>query len=194
MPAFQFPSWYNRASPVNRGGQVLPAFQFPSWYNSRWSRFGVSCRLAGLPIPQLVQSCKRSRSAARWSCRPSNSPVGTISDSGGAVEAQVLPAFQFPSWYNCALVGMNAPLCLAGLPIPQLVQFLNPVARAPTVSCRPSNSPVGTICSCIGRGKRKSCRPSNSPVGTIRHDLLLAGRQVLPAFQFPSWYNRLCGD
>ena len=57
------------------------------------------------------------------------------------------------------------------------------------MSCRPSNSPVGTIRLQGSSMAMGSCRPSNSPVGTI------AGRErqeralVLPAFQFPSWYN-----
>ena len=34
------------------------------------------------------------------SCRPSNSPVGTIARLGTCTRATVLPAFQFPSWYN----------------------------------------------------------------------------------------------
>ena len=34
-------------------------------------------------------------------------------------------------------------------------------------SCRPSNSPVGTIPDSVGHDVAVSCRPSNSPVGTI---------------------------
>ena len=37
----------------------------------------------------------------------------------------VLPAFQFPSWYNLGGVGAVGGAGLAGLPIPQLVQCPN---------------------------------------------------------------------
>ena len=39
-----------------------------------------------------------------------------------------------------------------------------------------------------------SCRPSNSPVGTIRDVVAWRDKAVLPAFQFPSWYNRDYGS
>ncbi len=100
LPAFQFPSWYNRLLLHRAQPQVLPAFQFPSWYNSlRFLRY-LTVSLAGLPIPQLVQFSARH--------------------------------------------GRTTP-CLAGLPIPQLVQFHNELSLNTGGSCRPSNSPVGTI-------------------------------------------------
>ena len=34
FPAFQFPSWYNRAMGGDKIEVVSPAFQFPSWYNT----------------------------------------------------------------------------------------------------------------------------------------------------------------
>ena len=55
LPAFQFPSWYNELPRAGTRALVLPAFQFPSWYNR------------GLHLGH-----------GRMSCRPSNSPVGTI--------------------------------------------------------------------------------------------------------------------
>ena len=61
-------------------------------------------------------------------------------------------------------------------------------------SSRPSNSPVGTICSRRGRRASPSSRPSNSPVGTIPNWQTEAQRPVFPAFQFPSWYNKIFKD
>ena len=40
-----------------------------------------------------------------------------------AAEGEVLPAFQFPSWYNRFKDTHGGKEGLAGLPIPQLVQF-----------------------------------------------------------------------
>ena len=55
----------------------------------------------------------------------------------------------------------------ADYPIPQPVQRESQKSLAGSQSCRPSNSPVGTMAQKHVSRVRVSCRPSNSPVGTI---------------------------
>ena len=105
---------------------------------------GAFARKADYPIPQPVQRESQKSLAGSQSCRPSNSPVGTIF----RVELRQSIGSCRPS---------NSPV---GTMRPQ---------NAPEgqVSCRPSNSPVGTILVALCSAHCRSCRPSNSPVGTI---------------------------
>ena len=89
----------------------------------------AATRLAGLPIPQLVQFQRHAVESIQQSCRPSNSPVGTIYDEDKALAELVLPAFQFPSWYNSSSSSNTRAASLAGLPIPQLVQSVGNAQR-----------------------------------------------------------------
>ena len=155
MPAFQFPSWYNRVRPLRYVHLVLPAFQFPSWYNLIRSDMAVDKVLPAFQFPSWYNL---------WGPPPS--------------PRMVLPAFQFPSWYNCVMSGSAAWIGLAGLPIPQLVQSVVDLYLTDGGSCRPSNSPVGTIGRSCARSRSWSCRPSNSPVGTMpkpKHPLRTGG-------------------
>ena len=79
LPAFQFPSWYTRGRPGGRRPYVLPAFQFPSWYTPCRLRSpsGRSCRPSNSPVGTLGRDAAPD---VQPSCRPSNSPVGTLAE------------------------------------------------------------------------------------------------------------------
>ena len=99
LPAFQFPSWYNRMGGAHPGRAVLPAFQFPSWYN-QFPRLPPS-RLV-LPAFQFpswyncVLACEHSLCVLPAFQFPS----WYNAQRGVGRRRRVLPAFQFPSWYN----------------------------------------------------------------------------------------------
>ena len=105
---------------------------------------GAFARKADYPIPQPVQRESQKSLAGSQSCRPSNSPVGTMTLLSSVM-----------MFLSCR--PSNSPVgTITNDDMP--VSFL---------SCRPSNSPVGTIGPLLTSRPVMSCRPSNSPVGTI---------------------------
>ena len=127
---------------------------------------GAFARNQSLPIPQLVQLSRQLMVVIPKSCRPSNSPVGTIFHSLSYRKPMVLPAFQFPSWYN---VGNVACSYFLVLPAFQFPSWYNRTCARPS---RFRVLPAFQFPSWYNEEQRVS-----------RMGL------VLPAFQFPSWYN-----
>ena len=111
-----------------------------------------SCRPSNSPVGTIIPSPSEP---SRTSCRPSNSPVGTI---------------------TLGPRGTGVPSCRpSNSPVGTMAGDLSIDSFR---SCRPSNSPVGTISSTLSERMLKSCRPSNSPVGTMpkpKHPLRTGG-------------------
>ena len=99
LPAFQFPSWYNRSGPRSSPPAVLPAFQFPSWYNCTR---GLRALMRVLPAFQFPSWYNRVNLAyKRVIVLPAfQFPSWYNQNQQQAEGSAVLPAFQFPSWYN----------------------------------------------------------------------------------------------
>ena len=106
--------------------------------------FPMLRRLAGLPIPQLVQwrglPSSRRRSLAGL---PIPQLVQLILSE--QTSTQSLAGLPIPQLVQSTSVRHAARACLAGLPIPQLVQLPRILVNLAHKSCRPSNSPVGTM-------------------------------------------------
>ena len=113
---------------------------------------GESCRPSNSPVGTMSIPNASTTSA---SCRPSNSPVGTISS-------------YFKSVCKKSCRPSNSPVGTMS----------SGTAIDTCASCRPSNSPVGTIACLNDSTLGGSCRPSNSPVGTMpkpKHPLRTGG-------------------
>ena len=132
--------------------------------------------LAGLPIPQLVQSISIIGRKLQMSCRPSNSPVGTI-------ETHIVLTVSVscrPSNSPVGTIQVPTITCQFGSCRPSnspVGTIHTAVSRKSPPSCRPSNSPVGTIIATVPDPLIRSCRPSNSPVGTIARKSAIHSRR-----------------